>query len=105
MMIKVKLVVRVMKDGELIGGHTKSVELPFVPTIGMKFKEGISTRLWETVNGNELSPGVEHIIYDFDEECVVALFEVSEHLSSNFWITINPEHLGITGEMHYFDCV
>lgn len=104
-MIKVKLVVRVMKDGELIGGYARDVELPFVPTIGMKFKQGISTRLWETASNNELSPCVEHIIYDFDEECIVALFEISELLSSNFWTTINPENLGISGEMHYFDFV
>ena len=105
-MIKVKLVVRVIKDNETVGGYVKDVELPFVPIIGMKFKQGTSTTLWETIDNNELSPDVKHLIYDFDEECIVALFEVSEFLSSNFWTKLDYENLGDRcAEMNYFDCV
>ena len=105
-MIKLKLVVRVVKENETVGGYVKDVELPFVPIIGMKFKQGISTTLWETIDNNELSPSVKHLIYDFDEECIVALFEVSELLSSNFWTKLDYEKLGDRcAEMNYFDCV
>ncbi len=105
-MIKVKLVVRVVKDNEAVGGYVKDVKLPFVPIIGMKFKKGISTTLWETIDNNELSPDVKHLIYDFDEECAVALFEVSEFLSSNFWTKLDYENLDDRcAEMSYFDCV
>jgi hypothetical protein len=100
-MIKVKLVVRVVKDSEVVCGYVGDVELPFVPTIGMKFKQGVSTKLWETTDNNELSPHVEHIIYDLDEECIIALFEVSEFLASNYWTELDSKNLG----EWLFDCV
>ncbi len=103
-MIKVKLVVRVVKNKKVLGGYVRDIELPFAPAVGMKFKQGISTRLWETLDNDELSPSVQKVIYDFDEECIVALFEVSDFLASAFWTKLDYENLGNRcAEMGYFD--
>lgn len=102
-MIKTKLIVRVMKDGEVEGGYVKDVELPFVPTVGMMFRHGISCGMWETKSEGELNPPVKHVIFDFDEECIVALFEIEDFLVSTFWTELNYEELGSRCfEMNYF---
>jgi hypothetical protein len=62
--LEVKLIVRVVNGKQVVGGYVRDLELPFVPTIGMKFEQGSSTWLWETVNGKELNPSVQEVIYD-----------------------------------------
>jgi hypothetical protein len=101
--MRVCLVVRVVNsNNETIGGYAREVDLPFVPTVGMKFKQGISTRLWETENG-ELSPSVNEVVYNFDEETIYCLFEVNEFLKSAFWTEIKSENLHRSFELSQFE--
>ncbi|MDB5745469.1 MAG: Psed [Massilia sp.] len=68
----------------------------------MRFKQGISTRLWETEVG-ELDPVVEEIIYDIDEEAMVCLFTVPKPLVSTCWKTLRPNDVtGRSAELLYF---
>jgi hypothetical protein len=92
-MHKITLLVRHLSDGHLIGLYVRDdLKLPFVPTVGMQFKQGISTWLWETSRG-ELMPSVETVTYDFDEEAFVCLLTVGEALNSRFWTHIPSEKL------------
>ena len=85
---RVKLLVRQMAKGKVVALYVSDdIELPFVPTVGMQFKKGASTWLWETDNG-ELMPGIETVTYDFDEETFVCLFTVEEPLKASFWTKI-----------------
>jgi hypothetical protein len=96
-MYDVKLVARHKSEGYTLGGYVRDIELPFVPTIGMQFKQGTSTWLWETSKG-ELAPKVDAVIYDLDNRMFVCLFTVDEELNSSFW-----RHVGMTsGELDYF---
>lgn len=99
---KVKLVVRLQAGNTTIGGYTRELDMPCPPCLGMRFTQGISTRLWETEVG-ELDPMVEEIIYDIDEETVVCLFTVSKALISTFWKTLRPNEVtGRSAELRYF---
>jgi hypothetical protein len=99
---KVKLVVRHLSDGTLMGGYVRELDLPFVPSIGMRFKQGASTWLWETEAG-KLAPPVEQVIYDIDEETIVCLFTVDAALKSAFWETLNYAKYGDgCAELVYF---
>jgi hypothetical protein len=90
---KVTLLVRHVSEGQLIGLYVRDdLNLPFVPTVGMQFKQGTSTWLWETY-GRELMPSVETVTYDFDEEAFVCLLTVDDALSSSFWTYIPSEKL------------
>jgi hypothetical protein len=85
---RVELLVRQMWEGKVVALYVRDdLELPFVPTVGMQFKQGASTWLWETDKG-ELMPGIETVTYDFDEETFVCLFTVEEPLSASFWTKI-----------------
>lgn len=85
---RVELLVRQIVKGEVVALYvSEDLEVPFVPTVGMRFKQGASTWLWETNNG-ELMPAVETVTYDFDEETFVCLFTVEEALKSGFWTKI-----------------
>jgi hypothetical protein len=85
---KVSLLVRHVSEGQLIGLYVREdLNLPFVPTVGMQFKQGISTWLWETDSG-ELMPAIETVTYDFDEETFVCLFTVDAPLKASFWTKI-----------------
>ncbi len=69
----------------------------------MRFEQGISTTLWETTSGDELSPAVEQVIYDLDEEMFVCLFTVESPLAASFWENLpelQPGH--VCGVMDYF---
>ncbi|MEC0091792.1 hypothetical protein [Paenibacillus macquariensis] len=99
----VNLVVRVVdKQERIIGGYVKEMELPFVPTIGMKFKQGSSTWLWETENG-ELNPSVKEIVYNIDEEKLYCLFDIHESLKSSFWKEIPYDILARSFELSQFE--
>lgn len=84
--MKICLVVKSFdkKSKQLVKAYARNLDLPFVPTVGMKFKHGLSTWLWETDNG-ELSPGVKEVVYNIDEETIYCLFEVNEILGASFW--------------------
>lgn len=69
-MQKVKFVVRVLRDDQLVAGYVRDLTLPFVPFVGMRFEQGVSTALWET-SETELCPSVESVVFDLDEETVV----------------------------------
>lgn len=100
--MKICLVVRVVsRDDETIGAYAREVELPFVPTVGMEFKQGSSTWLWETESG-QLHPTVKRVVYNFDEETVYCLFEITEYLKSSFWTEINSEILNHNFELRQF---
>jgi hypothetical protein len=99
---KVKLIVRRLNGSSMAGGYVRELELPFVPTVGMQFRQGTSTWLWETATG-ELAPPVQAVIYDIDEETIVCLFTVDQELNSGFWTTLDYETLGERcAELDYF---
>jgi hypothetical protein len=99
---KVKLIVCRRNGMSIAGGYVRDVELPFVPTVGMEFRQGTSTTLWEATIG-VLTPAVEKVIYDFDEETIVCLFTVNQELNSAFWTTLDYEGLGEgCAELDYF---
>lgn len=101
-MHKVKLVVRVVSDQAAIGGYVRDLELPFIPSIGMRFEQGVSTGLWQTWDG-ELCPSVEEVVYDLDEGAAVCLFTIKEKLSSTFWTELRVAELGVRcAELGYF---
>jgi hypothetical protein len=77
-----------MSEGKVVALYVRDdLQLPFVPTVGMQFKQGASTWLWETDKG-ELMPAIETVTYDFDEETLVCLFTVEEPLTASFWTKI-----------------
>jgi len=85
---RVELLVRQVSKGKVVALYvSQDLELPFVPTVGMRFKQGTSTWLWETDKG-ELMPEVEAVICDLDEEAIVCLFTVEESLNASFWTKI-----------------
>jgi hypothetical protein len=99
---KVKLVVRHKAGSATIGGYTRELDMPCPPCLGLRLKQGISTRLWETEIG-DLDPVVEEIIYDIDEETMVCLFTVHKALISSFWKRLRPNDLtGRSDELRYF---
>lgn len=90
---RVELLVREMLKGKVVALYVRDdIELPFVPTIGMRFKQGTSTWLWETDDG-ELMPAVETVTYDFDEETIVCLFTIEKSLKANFWTKIEGDDI------------
>jgi hypothetical protein len=101
-MHKVTLLVRHLSEGQLGGLYVRDdLKLPFVPTVGMQFKQGTSTWLWETSKG-ELMPSVETVTYDLDEEAFVCLLTVSEPLKASFWTEIPRERLNSSIYLPYF---
>lgn len=102
-MFKILLAVRVVRNGMVQGGYSRELELPFIPTIGMQFEQGISTTLWETASGEELDPAVERVIYDLDENLFVCLFNIPLPLAASFWQDLPKRSDGIVcGVMQYF---
>ncbi len=102
-MHKVMLAVRVVQRGELIRGYYRDLELPFVPTVGMRFEQGTSTTMWETVSGQQIDPEVERIIYDLDEGQIVCLFTVCQPLAGSFWQNAAEVEAGqVCGVLQYF---
>lgn len=103
-MFKVHLVVGLVKGkGKPTRGYYRQIELPFVPQVGMKFEQGVSTTMWETRDG-ELNPSIEEVIYDLDEEVIVCLFTVSEELHASCWKELqNPTNDNYKcAELKYF---
>ena len=96
-MYKVKLIARLRSDDLSVAGYAHELDLPFVPVVGMKFKQGTSTWLWETANG-ELAPKIEEVVYDLDEDLFACLFTVDQVLRSSFWKEFGSE----TMEAGYF---
>jgi hypothetical protein len=85
---KVELLVRQVVKGEVVALYvSEDLELPFVPSVGMQFKQGTSTWLWE-IEGGELMPKIEAVICDLDQETLVCLFTVEKSLKSGFWTKI-----------------
>lgn len=102
-MYKILLAVRVVRHGVTEGGYSRELELPFIPTVGMHFEQGISTTLWETTTGEELDPAVERVIYDLDENIFVCLFTIPLPLAASFWQDLPKRNDGIVcGVMQYF---
>ncbi|MFK0033025.1 hypothetical protein [Pseudomonas monteilii] len=102
-MHKVMLAVRVIQRGEVIRGYYRNLELPFVPAEGMRFEQGTSTTMWETVSGQQIDPQVERVVYDLDEDLIVCLFTVDQPLAASFWE--NAAEVGpgqVCGVLHYF---
>ena len=67
--MKVTLVVKVIDaDDQVIGAYYSMANLPFMPTIGMKFKQSSSIHLWKTIDGFELNPSVIEIVYNLDDK-------------------------------------
>ena len=102
-MHKVMLAVRVVQQGKVIRGYYRDLELPFVPTEGMRFEQGSSTTLWETTTGKQIDPAVERVIYDLDEGQIVCLFTVDQQLAATFWHNTPDVKPGqVCGVLHYF---
>ncbi|ALS22198.1 hypothetical protein [Paenibacillus naphthalenovorans] len=93
-MYKVCFVVNVLDDmGDVMKGYLKVLELPFVPTVGMKFKQGISAWMWETELG-EVDPPIKEVVYNLDEEMFFCLFHIyGLSLRSSFWKEYNLEQI------------
>lgn len=103
--MKVCLVVRVIDENEyMLAGYTRSIELPFVPTLGLKFKQGSGTTMWDTELG-ELSPVIKEVVYNLDEETVYCLFEINESLQSSFWTEIPTDVLEDSFELNQFGTI
>lgn len=102
MTYRVELLVREVVDSELVALYVSDdLELPFVPTMGMQFKQGTSTWLWETQT-DELMPKVEAVTYNLDENLFVCVFSVNESLSSSFWSKIEKSDLEHSVYLSYF---
>jgi hypothetical protein len=100
---KVELLVRELSNGKLVAVYVSDdLELPFVPTVGMRFKQGTSTWLWETKTG-ELMPSVESVTYDLDESVFVCIFTVDQPLKSAFWTKTDGEDLTRSSYLPYFE--
>ncbi len=96
-------VVRLVENDEISAGYCHDLKLPFVPLEGMYFEQGISTTLWETTTGSELSPAVERVIYDLDNKQFVCLFTVDQPLAASFWQKIDDARVdGGTYAMKFF---
>ena len=100
-MLKIKFVVRVINGGET-AGYVKGLELPFVPTVGMRFEQGVSTPIWETSERKYLTPAVEEVVYDLDEATLVCLFTIESTLASSFWTTLKTSSISSQRELDYF---
>ena len=100
---KIKFVVRITNGGET-AGYVRDLELPFVPTVGMRFEQGVSTPMWETSTSERkyLTPCVEEVIYDFNEESLVCLFTIDSTLASSFWTPLMKSRTHSQGELDYF---
>lgn len=102
-MYKILLAVRIVRHGVTEGGYSRELELPFIPTVGMRFEQGVSTTLWETTTGEELDPAVERVIYDLDENIFVCLLTISLPLAASFWQGLPERSDGtVCGVMQYF---
>ncbi|MNE16577.1 hypothetical protein D3C76_887220 [compost metagenome] len=102
-MFKILLAVRVVRHGVVQSGYSRELELPFIPTVGMRFEQGMSTTLWETTTGEELDPAVERVIYDLDEEMFVCLFTTPLPLAATFWHDLPDRNDGsVCAVMQYF---
>lgn len=100
--MNVCLVVKVLNnENVVVKGYTKSLDLPFLPTVGMRFDCGTSTMMWETQNG-ELSPKVKEVVYHIDEKTIYCLFEINEPLVATFWREIPEEILQHSFELGLF---
>lgn len=100
-MHKVLLAVRVVQKGELVGYCSHQLNLPFAPFPGLRFEQGTSCKLWETMTGSELAPAVERVIYDLDEEQFVCIFNVDIPLRASFWyddVDLTPGTVSAVGE-------
>ena len=100
-MHKVLLAVRVIQKNELVGYYSHELTLPFVPFPGLRLEQGTSCTLWETMNGSELAPAIERVIYDLDEELFVCLFNVGIPLKASFWtddVVLEPGSVSAIGE-------
>jgi len=101
--MKVNLVVKVINTSDnTVGGYVLTLDLPFVPTVGMKFKQGSSTWLWETEHG-ELCPEIKEVVYNIDEEAIYCLFEVKQYLAASIWKEIPIENLSCSFELKQFE--
>jgi len=99
---KVVLLVREVSSEQLQALYVReNLQLPFVPTIGMSFKQGTSTWLWETSKG-ELMPTVEAVTYDLDEEMFVCLLTVNQPLKASFWTKLEGADLERSIYLTYF---
>lgn len=102
-MHKVLLAVRVVQKGELLGYCSHQLTLPFTPFPGLRFEQGTSCKLWETMTGSELNPEIEHVMYDLDEEQFVCLFNVGIPLRASFWYDdVEPRQGSVSALAQYF---
>jgi hypothetical protein len=100
---RVELLVRELSGSKLVALYaSEDLELPFVPTVGMRFMQGTSTWLWETKTG-ELMPSVESVTYNLDEGLFVCVFTVDEPLKSAFWTKIDGEDIERSAYLPYFE--
>lgn len=103
--MQVCFVVKVLdkKEKYLKAAYARNLELPFVPSVGMRITGGTSTWLWETRDGNELAPSIKEVVYNIDEETVYCLFEIyDESLCNSFWTDIT-KHIGHSIELSQFE--
>ncbi|MCY1298180.1 hypothetical protein D9M70_476530 [compost metagenome] len=102
-MHKVLLAVRIVQKGSILGYCSHQLTLPSAPFPGLRFKQGISCKLWETKIGSELDPEVERVIYDLDEEQFVCLFTADIPLQASFWYDdVRPEQGTVSAVADYF---
>jgi hypothetical protein len=100
-MHKVLLAVRVTQKGDWLGYYSYHLTLPFAPFPGLRFEQGVSCKLWETMTGSELDPVVERVIYDLDEERFVCLFNVDIPLRASLWtddVDLSPGSVSAIGQ-------
>ena len=101
--MKTIFVVRVIdKEKKTIGGYAQELDLPFVPTVGMRLCGG-SGILWKTKDDSYINPRIEDIVYDIDEEAVFCLFEIDKLLAHAFWKEIKRENLHCSWELSRFE--
>ena len=88
-MYKVDLFTCLKKDSIIIEIFRKVLDLPFIPTIGMSFHQGINCEIWEPVyfRGEGKLPVIKRVFWSLDDEMfIVRLSDIVEELNSNFWL-------------------
>ena len=91
------------KQNYIKAAYEREVEIPFIPTLGMRINCGSSTWLWETRDGCELAPAIKDIVYNFDDGIIYCLFEIYDKLLCNsFWVDIS-KNIGHSFELSQFE--
>jgi hypothetical protein len=81
---RVVLLVSYVRNGRTKDVRVHELNLPFAPTLGMQIHRSGVNAIWITER-EELTPVIERVIYDLDEDQFICTFTVGQLLTSAFW--------------------